>query len=247
MSKSLGTLLLAGMLAVTGSARVAKARAKLKAAEARAIQAGVRPNPEVSVGVENFSGTGPYRTFRSTETTVSVTQPFELGGKRRAREEVAAAERDYAQIVLTARADGAIRRINRRLGDFVSAGEAVALMESRDAAAIGAERSSAAARLALARSTYAREKKLFDARIVERSSGGMLRALIRTASPGGNRALAARMTANPMARRRAGFHHSASGRAWRCHKVRAPARSRRHRLPQRPRRSAVRVSRRSGK
>ena len=38
-------------------------------------------------------------------------------------------------------------------------------MESRDAAAIASERSSATARLALARSTYAREKKLFDARI----------------------------------------------------------------------------------
>ena len=78
MSKSLGTLLLAGMLAVTGPAfaepvtlsdalvrgqevspRVAKARAELKAAEERAIQAGVRPNPEVSVEVENFGGTGP--------------------------------------------------------------------------------------------------------------------------------------------------------------------------------------------
>lgn len=119
MSKSLGTLLLAGMLAVTGPAfaepvtlsdaltrgqevspRVAKARAELKAAEERAIQAGVRPNPEVSVEVENFGGTGPYHTFRSTETTVSVAQPFELGGKRRARKGVAAAERDYAQIAL---------------------------------------------------------------------------------------------------------------------------------------------------
>ena len=69
------------------------------------------------------------------------------------------------EAVLTARADGAITRINRRLGDEVRAGEAVAVMESRDAAAIASERSSATARLALARSTYAREKKLFDARI----------------------------------------------------------------------------------
>lgn len=119
MSKSLGSLLFAGMLVVAGPAfaepvtlsdaltrgqeispRVAKARAERKAAEARAIQAGVRPNPEVFVEVENFSGTGPYRTFRSTETTVSVAQPFELGGKRRARKDVAAAERDYAQLAL---------------------------------------------------------------------------------------------------------------------------------------------------
>ena len=72
------------------------------------------------------------------------------------------------EAILTARADGAIVRIDRRLGDAVGAGEAVAVMESRDAAAIASERSSATARLVLARSTYAREKKLFDARITAR-------------------------------------------------------------------------------
>lgn len=72
------------------------------------------------------------------------------------------------EAVLTARADGAVVRINRQLGDFVRAGEAVAVMESRDAASIAAERSSATANLALARSTYAREKKLFDAKVTAR-------------------------------------------------------------------------------
>ena len=72
------------------------------------------------------------------------------------------------EAVLTARADGAIVRINRRLGDYVRAGEAVATMDSRDAATIAAERSSASAKLALARSTYAREKRLFDARVTAR-------------------------------------------------------------------------------
>jgi cobalt-zinc-cadmium efflux system outer membrane protein len=120
MFKSLGTLLLAGALAMAGrpafaepvsltdalargqevSPRIARARAELKAAEGRALQAGVRPNPTLSAEVENFSGTGPYRTFRQTETTVAVSQPFELGGKRRARKEVAAAERAFAQIAL---------------------------------------------------------------------------------------------------------------------------------------------------
>ena len=120
MSKTLGTLLLAGMLAMAGgpafaepvslsdalargrdaSPRIAKAKAELKAAEGRAIQAGVRPNPTLSAEVENFSGTGPYRTFGQTETTVAVSQPFELGGKRRARKEVASAERAFAQIAL---------------------------------------------------------------------------------------------------------------------------------------------------
>lgn len=126
MLKSLGTLLLAGVLAMAGgpafaepvslsdalargrdvSPRIAKAKAELKAAEGRAIQAGVRPNPTLSAEVENFSGTGPYRTFGQTETTVAVSQPFELGGKRRARKAVAAAEREFAQVALrTAEAD----------------------------------------------------------------------------------------------------------------------------------------------
>ena len=120
MLKSLGTLLFAGMLAMAGgsafaepvplsdalargqdvSPRIAKAKAELKAAEGRAMQAGVRPNPTISAEVENFSGTGPYRLFRQTETTVAVSQPFELGGKRRARKAVAAAERAFAQIAL---------------------------------------------------------------------------------------------------------------------------------------------------
>ncbi len=72
------------------------------------------------------------------------------------------------EAVLTARADGAVVRINRQLGDFVRAGEAIAVMESRDAATIASERSSASANLALARSTYAREKKLFDAKVTAR-------------------------------------------------------------------------------
>ena len=82
------------------SPRIAKAKAELEAADGRAMQAGVRPNPVVSAEVENFSGTGPYRTFGQTETTVAVSQPFELGGKRRARREVAAADRAIARIAL---------------------------------------------------------------------------------------------------------------------------------------------------
>ncbi|UNU44434.1 TolC family protein [Sphingopyxis sp. YF1] len=82
------------------SPRIAKAEAELKAAEARALQAGVAPNPELGIDVENFSGTGPYRSFRQTETTLAISQSFELGGKRRARRAVAGAERDLARLAL---------------------------------------------------------------------------------------------------------------------------------------------------
>ncbi|MBO9709908.1 MAG: efflux RND transporter periplasmic adaptor subunit [Caulobacter sp.] len=70
--------------------------------------------------------------------------------------------------VLAARADGAVVRIRKRLGDSVAAGEAVAAIESRDAAAISAERSAAAARAAAARQALAREQALFTARVSAR-------------------------------------------------------------------------------
>ena len=72
------------------------------------------------------------------------------------------------QALLTARADGAVVRINKRLGDPVGAGETVALLESREAAAILAERNAAAAQAQAARAAAAREQRLFNARITAR-------------------------------------------------------------------------------
>lgn len=128
MLKSLRAALLAGALIVSGAAnaapvtlsealargaeaspRIAQARAQLDAAEARARQAGVSPNPEIGLEVENFGGTGPFRTFRSHETTLALSQQFEIGGKRGARLGMARAERDFAALsLLRAQADLAL-------------------------------------------------------------------------------------------------------------------------------------------
>lgn len=78
------------------SPRISQAKAQAEAAEARARQAGVSPNPELGLEIENFGGSGPYRDFRSSETTLALSQRIELGGKRGARVAVAAAERDFA-------------------------------------------------------------------------------------------------------------------------------------------------------
>lgn len=69
------------------------------------------------------------------------------------------------QALLTARADGAVVRITKRLGDAVAAGETVALLESREAAAFVADRNAAAARERAAHSAWLREERLFRARI----------------------------------------------------------------------------------
>lgn len=72
------------------------------------------------------------------------------------------------QALLTARADGAVVRITKRLGDPVRAGETVALLESREAAAFVADRNAAAARAQAAGAAAAREQRLFNAKVTAR-------------------------------------------------------------------------------
>lgn len=72
------------------------------------------------------------------------------------------------EAVLAARADGVVSRVSLRLGDGVRAGQTVALIESREASAIAAERATAQARLTAARQAMAREQRLFDAQITAR-------------------------------------------------------------------------------
>ena len=95
------------------------------------------------------------------------------------------------QALLTARADGAVVRINKRLGDPVGAGETVALLESREAAAFVAERNAAAARAHAARAAAAREQRLFDAKITARQDLEAAVAAKRTAEAELQRAEAA--------------------------------------------------------
>lgn len=72
--------------------RLAEARAEIARAEGLAQQARVRPNPTVGLEVENFAFSGPYSGISQAETTASISQPFELGGKRSARVSAAQAE-----------------------------------------------------------------------------------------------------------------------------------------------------------
>ncbi len=65
----------------------------LQAADARRLQAGVRPNPALTIEVEDVFGTGDFRAAHSAQTTLQLSQLFELGGKRAARSEVADAFR----------------------------------------------------------------------------------------------------------------------------------------------------------
>lgn len=64
-----------------------------RVAEARVLQAGIRPNPELVVGVEDFLGTGALSGVRGLETTLQLSQVIDLGGSRARRVETAERER----------------------------------------------------------------------------------------------------------------------------------------------------------
>lgn len=71
--------------AQSAAPRLAEAASAVRQSEGLARQAAARPNPTASLGAENFSGSGPFRGYDQAETTVSIEQPIELGGKRDAR------------------------------------------------------------------------------------------------------------------------------------------------------------------
>lgn len=113
--------------AQTGSPLITAAEAGIRAAEGRARQAGLPPNPEISVEAENFSGSGPYDGFGSAETTFALEQRLELGGKRGSRLAVARAEIEVARLRLAvARADVA-KDVRSAFADAVAAEERVTL------------------------------------------------------------------------------------------------------------------------
>lgn len=118
--------------ATARSPAIIAARAEVQAAEARIRQAGFRSNPELSVEVENFLGTGELSGFRGTETTVAVNQRLDLGGRRQARVGAARAELTAAQLRLAiARADLA-QQVREQFARAVTARERLQLAQENE-------------------------------------------------------------------------------------------------------------------
>ena len=75
--------------ALVGNPDLAAYSWEVRVHEARAVQAGLLPNPELRADVENVGGSGNRQAFEETETTLRLTQLVELGGKRARRRRVA--------------------------------------------------------------------------------------------------------------------------------------------------------------
>lgn len=96
-----------------------------------------------------------------------------------------------AEAVLTARAPGTVTRIFKRIGDPVRQGDTLALVESRDASQIAADRSAAAARVTLASRQAARERSLVSQGVSARADLETAQASLAVAQADARRASAA--------------------------------------------------------
>jgi cobalt-zinc-cadmium efflux system outer membrane protein len=71
---------------------------EMRAAEARSLQAGLWPNPEIGVEVEEAGGSGARRGFDAAQTTIRLSQLIEMGDKAGKRKRVAAFEEELTEL-----------------------------------------------------------------------------------------------------------------------------------------------------
>jgi outer membrane protein, heavy metal efflux system len=100
---------------------------ELRAADARTVQAGLRPNPEMGVQVENFASSAAVRTVQPLQTTLTLSQVIELGGKRSRRVDVAQRGRDALAIERDIRQLDVLAEVTRRFVDVVADQEQLSL------------------------------------------------------------------------------------------------------------------------
>jgi cobalt-zinc-cadmium efflux system outer membrane protein len=99
--------------ALLGSPDLAVFAAEMRAREARILQAGLLPNPELRLDVEDIAGSGRRSGFDSSQTTLRLSQLIELGGKRPRRVDVAAADRDLAGLEYETRRRQVVNEVSR--------------------------------------------------------------------------------------------------------------------------------------
>jgi len=110
-------------LALKNNPELLASRYELTAAQARSLQAGLRPNPELSLELENFAGSGEARGTDALETTLSLSQVIELGDKRGLRRSLAEADGDLIAIEQRARQLDVLAEVTRRFIDVAAAQE----------------------------------------------------------------------------------------------------------------------------
>jgi cobalt-zinc-cadmium efflux system outer membrane protein len=90
---------------------------EVRAADARVTQAKLRPNPELGITLENFGGSGTLQGTDALESTLTLSQVIELGGKRGRRVAAASFGRDTVSLERNAQQLDVLAEVTRRFID----------------------------------------------------------------------------------------------------------------------------------
>jgi cobalt-zinc-cadmium efflux system outer membrane protein len=115
--------------ALVQSPELAAFSAEVRAREAAALQAGLLPNPVLRTDLEDFGGSGRRAAFHSAQTTISLAQLVELGGKRAKRRRVASLEADLAGWDYEARRATVLAEVTKAFVGVLAAQERLALAD----------------------------------------------------------------------------------------------------------------------
>lgn len=116
-------------LGLARNPELASFSSQIRASEARALQAGLLPNPELGVEVEDIGGGGSYRGAKEAQTTLRLSQLVELGGKRGARRDAAGAMRDVAGSEYEMKRVEVLARVSEEFVEVLATQHEVALTE----------------------------------------------------------------------------------------------------------------------
>lgn len=114
-------------MALQSSPDLASASSAVRAREGAVLQAGRRPNPELQLISENIGGDDDLTG--GVQSSLSLGQRFELGGKRAARVTAAEASRGLASMDFEARRAAVIATVTRRFVDLLVAQRRMELAE----------------------------------------------------------------------------------------------------------------------
>jgi len=101
----------------------------VRVSQARQLQAGLWPNPELGVEFENVGGTGPLSGFDSAETTIQLSQLIELGGKSAKRVKVASLEKELAGLDYQAKRLDVFTEVTNAFVEVLTAQQRLSLTE----------------------------------------------------------------------------------------------------------------------
>src|SRR5919201_3003463 len=123
------TLRRALALTLTQNPELAAFSWDVRSADARVLQAGLWPNPELGTQAEDIGGTKESAGVKRSQTTLQLSQLLELGGKRGARVRQAAFERELTKLDYESKRLDVLKKTTQAFVDVLAGQERVRLAQ----------------------------------------------------------------------------------------------------------------------